>query len=174
MTPFSKERLPSPPAEWPTFRKHALTHALRMDGPFEVATSEGLMRCQDGWLAVDARGYPYPIADDEFRLIYDAAALPPQQLTARWPEIWRRIGSSPSASQLGTSHLPTSVVSKPLVIAVEMTTDPENARGGERRVGMSLGGESIDRLLTLAESRYVAALLVHTASSILDLAETTA
>ena len=53
------------------FRKVPLTRALRMDGPFVVQTSEGLLHCEDGWLAVDARGYPYPIAADEFELIYE-------------------------------------------------------------------------------------------------------
>lgn len=62
--------LPSDPQTWPTYRKTALTHALKVDGPFTVQTSEGPLRCADGYLAVDARGYPYPIATDEFDLIY--------------------------------------------------------------------------------------------------------
>lgn len=55
------------------YRKVALTRAMRMDGPFLVETSEGPLRCEDGWLAVDARGYPYPIAAGEFELIYELA-----------------------------------------------------------------------------------------------------
>jgi hypothetical protein len=54
----------------PTYQKRAITHAQRMTGPFEVATAEGSMRCEDGYLALDARGYPYCIAKDEFELIY--------------------------------------------------------------------------------------------------------
>jgi len=27
--------------------------------------------CEDGYLAIDARGYPYAIAADEFDLIYE-------------------------------------------------------------------------------------------------------
>lgn len=31
----------------------------------------GPLHCADGWLAIDARGYPYPIAADEQALIYE-------------------------------------------------------------------------------------------------------
>jgi len=70
---FSKDALPHPSAEWGQYRKHALTMALRIDRPFTVETSEGPLRCDDGYLALDARGYPYPIAADEFDLIYEPA-----------------------------------------------------------------------------------------------------
>lgn len=56
---------------WTLYRKKALTKAVRIEGPFVVQTSEGPLRCEDGYLAVDARGYPYPIAVDEFALIYE-------------------------------------------------------------------------------------------------------
>jgi hypothetical protein len=69
---FSIEDLPSDPATWPKWRKTSVTSALKIDGPFSVDTSEGTLRCEDGYLAVDARGYPYPIATDEFALIYEA------------------------------------------------------------------------------------------------------
>lgn len=59
-------------ANWPEYRKRVTTHAIKIDGPFYVQTSEGVLRCEDGYLAVDARGYPYPIATDEFALIYEA------------------------------------------------------------------------------------------------------
>ncbi len=73
MTTFSTETLPSDPGTWPEYRKVSLTHALKIDGPFTVETSEGSLSCSDGYLAVDARGYPYPIATDEFALIYEPA-----------------------------------------------------------------------------------------------------
>lgn len=57
--------------QWPVFRKVALTRAVRIEGPFIVETSEGPLHCEDGWLAVDARGYPYPIAAGEFEMIYE-------------------------------------------------------------------------------------------------------
>lgn len=53
------------------FRKVAFTKAIRIFGPFTVQTREGILSCEDGWLAIDANGWPYPIADDEFRLIYE-------------------------------------------------------------------------------------------------------
>lgn len=70
---FSVEVLPGDPKYWPTYRKKVLTHAIRITGPFVVLTSEGTMSCADGYLAVDARGYPYPIAAAEFELIYEPA-----------------------------------------------------------------------------------------------------
>lgn len=78
---FSTDNLPSNPAHWPRYRKKVLTSAHRIGGPFVVETSEGPLRCEDGWLAVDARGYPYPIADDEFRLIYEPVGAAPQTPT---------------------------------------------------------------------------------------------
>ena len=71
---FSQGALPSDPQTWPSYRKRVLTHAVKIDGPFTVETSEGPLTCSDGYLAVDARGHPYPIATDEFSLIYEAAS----------------------------------------------------------------------------------------------------
>jgi hypothetical protein len=73
MKRFSTAELPSDPANWQSFRKKVLTKATKIDGPFVVETSEGPLSCEDGWLAVDARGYPYPIATEEFSLIYEAS-----------------------------------------------------------------------------------------------------
>jgi hypothetical protein len=71
---YSKEKMPEGfDEEAKTYRKTALTRAARVAGPFTVETSEGPLRCADGYLAVDARGYPYPIAADEFELIYEEA-----------------------------------------------------------------------------------------------------
>lgn len=72
MTTFSTSSLPSDPSAWPKYRKRVLTSAIRIYEPFTVETSEGPLHCADGYLAVDARGYPYPIAADEFALIYEA------------------------------------------------------------------------------------------------------
>lgn len=57
-----------------TFRKTSLTRAYRIKGPFRVMTSESENEpffCENGWLAIDARGYPYAIADEEFQKIYE-------------------------------------------------------------------------------------------------------
>jgi hypothetical protein len=55
------------------YRKTALTKAVRVDGPFVVESREGKLVCEDGYLAIDAHGWPYPIARDEFEAIYEAA-----------------------------------------------------------------------------------------------------
>lgn len=70
MKTFSKANIPAD-AQFSSFRKKVDTQATRIDGPFAVETSEGLLGCRDGWLCIDARGYPYPVANDEFELIYD-------------------------------------------------------------------------------------------------------
>jgi hypothetical protein len=69
---FSTENLP-PEADFGEFRKKVPTRATRIEGPFMVLTSEGPLTCADGWLCIDARGYPYPVAADEFDLIYGDA-----------------------------------------------------------------------------------------------------
>ncbi len=56
---------------WKSYKKKVTTKAIRCRGKFIVETSEGTMTCEDGYLAMDARGYPYPIATKEFKLIYD-------------------------------------------------------------------------------------------------------
>jgi len=68
---FSTEKLPVQNEKWKQYRKTSLTKAIKIDGPFMVETSEGPLQCIDGFLAIDARGYPYPIASDEFALIYE-------------------------------------------------------------------------------------------------------
>lgn len=54
----------------PTYQKRALTHAARIDGPFTVVTREGELTCLDGYLALDAHGWPYPIAKEIFEQTY--------------------------------------------------------------------------------------------------------
>ncbi len=56
---------------WKTYQKKVKTKATKIEGEFIVDTSEGPLHCVDGYLAVDARGYPYPIATEEFKLIYE-------------------------------------------------------------------------------------------------------
>ena len=53
------------------YRKALLTRATRLRWPFKVETSEGLMECEDGWLAWDVAGNPYPIAANVFAQSYD-------------------------------------------------------------------------------------------------------
>lgn len=52
------------------FERRGPVLAKRMSGEFTVETSEGTVTCDDGWLGIDARGYPYPISAAEFELGY--------------------------------------------------------------------------------------------------------
>lgn len=58
------------PQAWPLAQKRTLTRVARVPGPFSVETTEGTMTCEDGWLAVDELGNPYPIAADVFDRTY--------------------------------------------------------------------------------------------------------
>ena len=66
---FSKWKLPS--GKWGFYKKRALTQAMRIKGPFQVTTREGILTCDNGYIALDSEGYPYPIAKDEFERIYE-------------------------------------------------------------------------------------------------------
>lgn len=59
---------------WSIHRKTAKTLAVRIEGPFRVETAEGWLTCQDGYLALDAIGRPYPIEAAEFERIYEREA----------------------------------------------------------------------------------------------------
>jgi hypothetical protein len=79
---YSKDNIPvdfSAPGgnAWGEFQKKVATKALKIDTPFRVETSESENEpflCEDGYLAIDARGYPYAIATEEFELIYAPVA----------------------------------------------------------------------------------------------------
>lgn len=62
--------------EWPEWKKKVTTRAIRVGGPFTVKTREGTLTCPDGYLAMDAHGWPYPIAANEFEAIYEPASGP--------------------------------------------------------------------------------------------------
>jgi hypothetical protein len=44
------------------FRKKTVTWMMRVTTPFKVVTHEGVVECDDGYVAVDEEGWPYPIA----------------------------------------------------------------------------------------------------------------
>lgn len=73
MTTFTKDNAGQAGVFSP-FQKKTVTLATRIEGPFAVKTREGEISCPDGWLAIDAHGWPYPIAADEFAVIYEAVA----------------------------------------------------------------------------------------------------
>ncbi len=65
---FTRANLPK--GEWRRYLKKTATPMVRMTGPFEVQTREGIITCEDGFLACDSGGWPYPIAADEHARIY--------------------------------------------------------------------------------------------------------
>jgi hypothetical protein len=56
--------------EFEEFVRIGTVKARRMTGPFTCVTLHGVTTCDDGWLAVDSGGWPYPIAAAEFDRIY--------------------------------------------------------------------------------------------------------
>ena len=70
MRSFNKDNLPSDDVGWSFFTKRSKTKMLKIQGPFEVETKEGVLSCTDGWLALDASGNPYPIDDSEQKKLY--------------------------------------------------------------------------------------------------------
>jgi len=66
MKKFTKESIKSI-SKWKFYKKQTLTKAIRIDGPFEIETREGIISCPDGYLAVDSIGWPYPIAKKGIR-----------------------------------------------------------------------------------------------------------
>lgn len=67
---FTKDSLPT--GEYQQFRKTRITDAIKISGTFHCITSEGnIASCTDGWLAVDSRGYPYPVNSAEFESTYE-------------------------------------------------------------------------------------------------------
>jgi hypothetical protein len=59
---------------WGVYCKTSKTLAVRVDGPFKVETAEGPLFCQDGYLALDTMGRPYPVEKQEFERIYEKKA----------------------------------------------------------------------------------------------------
>lgn len=68
---YKKGYLPGSGKGWLLYRKKYLTPAKRISGVFKVETTEGCLTCKDGYLAVDSRGFPYPIDKEEFETIYE-------------------------------------------------------------------------------------------------------
>lgn len=74
---FTRDTIPDATANWGEFVKQGTTKLLRMNGSFAVETQEGAMTCEDGFLAVDPEGYPYPIKASVVEASYTAAPEPP-------------------------------------------------------------------------------------------------
>lgn len=58
---------------WQEYVKVTPTRMVRMSGAFACVTQEGRVECEDGFLAVDAEGFPYPVAksihDKTYKLV---------------------------------------------------------------------------------------------------------
>jgi hypothetical protein len=73
---YTRDNLPA--EGWAEYRKVTTTRMRRIDGPFSVRTRHrGIVTCEDGYLAVDSGGWPYPIAADEHARIYAPAEPEP-------------------------------------------------------------------------------------------------
>lgn len=63
---------------WGVFQLRTPLRAIKIDGPFEVALQPEhqfaevtpTLSCSSGWLAIDEKGLPFAIPDDEFKAIY--------------------------------------------------------------------------------------------------------
>lgn len=73
MKTYSKKELPihQKDGQWEFYHKKITTQAIRIEGAFKVITIEGELTCKDGYLALDASGYPYPIEAKEFNKMYE-------------------------------------------------------------------------------------------------------
>lgn len=67
---LDKDTVDHIPRKWQYFRKTTLTRMARMHQPFAVKTREGIVTCEDGWLAIDSAGWPYPIDAAEQAAVY--------------------------------------------------------------------------------------------------------
>lgn len=74
---YTKDSLPLGPYQ--TFRKTTTTDMVRLTGAFTCDTINGTVLCQDGWLAIDSAGYPYPITVDEQANTYELVPDEPDE-----------------------------------------------------------------------------------------------
>jgi hypothetical protein len=70
-----RQHLP-PEDEFKAYRKTDTTLVTRVMGEVKVVTREGVMSVRDPWIAIDANGWPYPIADDVFQKSYEPVESP--------------------------------------------------------------------------------------------------
>ncbi|KKK98985.1 hypothetical protein LCGC14_2637280 [marine sediment metagenome] len=62
IVPLGKENFEDFLEDMQNYQVRVIIKAVRMEGIFSVETQSGeIITCRDGYLAVDAEGYPYPI-----------------------------------------------------------------------------------------------------------------
>jgi len=66
---YSKENIPAN-GYWYDYQKREITRATRVEAQFAVQTKTGRLVCSGGYLCIDPRGEPYPVAEEEFELLY--------------------------------------------------------------------------------------------------------
>lgn len=67
---WSRSQLPQ--GDYRAYRKTYRPDVIRMIGTFSCVTGEGnVVTCEDGWLAIDSQGHPYPIGAAEFESTYE-------------------------------------------------------------------------------------------------------
>jgi hypothetical protein len=57
----------------PFRRRRSEVWMMRVTGPFKVVTQHGIVECDDGWVAVDEEGWPYPISASVHAKSYEAS-----------------------------------------------------------------------------------------------------
>lgn len=67
---YSKDNLPV--GEYKVYKKVPVITAIQVSGPFYVETKEGVLYCEDGYLALDIQGNPYPIDREIFESTYES------------------------------------------------------------------------------------------------------
>lgn len=66
---FTAQHLPA--TGFKEYTKRFTTRAIRIEGAFAVETSEGRLSCENGYLALDVNGNPYPIDANVFDQTYE-------------------------------------------------------------------------------------------------------
>jgi len=55
---------------WAPYLNTNATFARRMEGPFVTYDGVDYLRCEDGYLCMDERGFPYPVGATRFEESY--------------------------------------------------------------------------------------------------------
>lgn len=127
---FTKANVDPASSIFKPYRKHRLTDAARIHGRFDVQTREGWLKCEDGYLAIDSGGNPYPIAADEFEAIYEPADPKPDIVPSSFTETnikpqpikpMRELERLESIEEYGTVLLEHDPIRKIVVVAGSVT-----------------------------------------------------
>lgn len=142
MRRFTRDELP-PREEFSLYRKQRHTPALRIEGPFVTVTVDGNeAKCDDGWLAIDTAGYPYPIDKDVFGSAYEPATSRPWPRTGLSTAEWMKL-------PLREVEISSLRYSQPTVSIAALL----DVADGEREVSYS--GDRYPHVICFEENLYV-------------------